>query len=157
MFPFDRLIRLMDEWGARHPGREAFAQIGDGEYQPVNMPWARMLPPSEFEARMREASVIVAHAGMGSIITAMEMGKPIIVLARRAADREHTTDHQIHTANWMRGKPGILVVETPEELEQAIEAVVRAEACRSPERISPRAPEAFTTKIREFLTRQIEL
>jgi UDP-N-acetylglucosamine transferase subunit ALG13 len=153
MLPFDRLIRIMDQWAAAHPGREIYAQIGEGEYEPRHMAWERMMPPSQFEERVRNATVIVAHAGMGSIITAMEIGKPIIILPRRAADREHTTDHQLHTANWMRGKPGIRVVESEVELAEALEAVLLAAETRAPDRISPRAPEAFTAKIREFLTR----
>jgi UDP-N-acetylglucosamine transferase subunit ALG13 len=153
MFPFDRLIMWMDAWARDHPGQELLAQIGDGAYEPSHMPWERMLPPSRFESSVRDASLIVAHAGMGSIITAMELGKPIILVPRRLADREHTTDHQMHTASWMRGKPGIQVVETQDELAGAIEAITRAETTATPERISNRAPEAFTMKIRDFLTR----
>jgi len=151
MFPFDRLIRYMDQWALAHPGQEVFAQIGDGSYEPKHMPWARMVTPSEFEDRVRSASLIVAHAGMGSIITAMETGKPIIVLPRRAVDREHTTDHQLHTASWLKGKPGIQVVTSDEELDRAIELLTSATEHGELGRLSKRAPEQFTARIRQFL------
>ena len=39
MFPFDRLIRVMDGWAAANPGVETLAQIGDGAYEPAHMRW----------------------------------------------------------------------------------------------------------------------
>src|SRR5580700_6280000 len=116
MFPFDRLIRQVDAHVGEHPHLEAFAQIGEGSYEPQHMPWARTLTPPEFDARVRAASLIIAHAGMGSIISAMEAGKPIVVLARLAANREATTDHQVHTSRWLQGKPGITVAASAEDL-----------------------------------------
>jgi hypothetical protein len=42
LLPFDRLIAVMDDWAARHPQTELFAQIGDGRYLPRHMPYLRM-------------------------------------------------------------------------------------------------------------------
>lgn len=153
MFPFDRLIRVMDQWASANSSQELFAQIGNGSYEPRHMPWTRMVAPSEFEQRVSSASLIVAHAGMGSVITAMEKGKPIILLPRRAADREHTTDHQLHTAVWLKGKAGIEVAMSDQELLDAVtQAVSRKADSGSLDRISKSAPERFTSRIREFVT-----
>ena len=43
-------------------------------------------------------TAIVAHAGMGTILTALEIGKPLLVMPRRAALGEHRNDHQLATA-----------------------------------------------------------
>ncbi len=48
---------------------------------------------------MQAATAIVAHAGMGTILTALEMGKPLLVMPRRAALGEHRNDHQLATAS----------------------------------------------------------
>jgi UDP-N-acetylglucosamine transferase subunit ALG13 len=56
------------------------------------------LAPEEFRRRVAEATLLVAHAGMGSIITALELGKPILVMPRRGNLRETRNDHQVATA-----------------------------------------------------------
>ena len=96
--PFDRLIRFVDNW-ARCTGRtDVVAQIGASDYEPANLSAVDFLKPEEFTHHMREASAIVSHAGMGTVISALELGKPILVLPRLARFREHRSDHQLDTA-----------------------------------------------------------
>lgn len=95
--PFDRLIRTVDDW-ASDSGYEVFAQIGDSDLTPSNIQYKQFLSPEEFKEKFVSAEVIVAHAGMGTIITALELNKPIIVMPRQAALGEHRNDHQFATA-----------------------------------------------------------
>ena len=149
MFPFDRLVAAMDNWAEAGHSEEMFAQIGAGDYRPVRMRWTRMMSRPDFVSMARKASVIVAHAGIGSILTATEIGKPIVLLPRHAATREHTSDHQLHTANWVRDRPGIFVAMAAGELGPAIAA---AKAWSGPRpRISATAPEPFLERLRQFL------
>jgi UDP-N-acetylglucosamine transferase subunit ALG13 len=71
---------------------------------------------------MAEADVIVAHAGMGSIITALELSIPIIVMPRKADLGEHRNDHQIATAKRFLEQGRIHVafdeIELTEKLDQ---------------------------------------
>lgn len=113
MFPFDRLIAAMDQWaaGLGQSRGEVLAQIGAGSLEPCHMRWVRRLERAEFARTVAGADLVVAHAGMGSVITAGEYGKPIVLLPRRAAAGEHTNDHQIDTAGWLRRRPGIYVAD----------------------------------------------
>ena len=150
MLPFDRLVQALDRWAGEHPASEVFAQIGRGSYEPRNMPWTRLLPPQDFAALARRASVIVAHAGTGSYFLAAELGKPIVMLPRLSANREHTTDHQVHTAAWLRGKPGVYVALSETEIAPAI-AEAQAQGAASVREFPPFAPEPFLSRIRGFL------
>ena len=150
MFPFDRLIRVMDAWAAAHPGTETFAQIGDGGYEPRHMAFVRRLDGTAFTARVRAARVVVAHAGMGSVITAGQVGTPIVLLPRRKEWDEHTTDHQIATANWLRGRPGIHIADGDADLGPAIAAALAGAGGR-PAAIAPHAPPEFIARIRACL------
>src|SRR5688500_9921748 len=88
--PFDRLVRAVDAWAE---GRtDVVAQIGESAYVPKTLRWTRFLEPEAFRRHYAEAKVVVAHAGTGSIITALQIGKPIIVMPRRAALRETRND-----------------------------------------------------------------
>lgn len=150
MLPFDRLIQAMDRWAGLHPSQETFAQIGDGAYEPRNMTWSRFLAPSEFINRVRRSSLIVAHAGTGSFFLAAETNKPVVMLPRLAANREHTTDHQVHTARWLSQKSGVYVAMMEEELPAAI-AKALAPGRRAASGLTPYAPGPFIAEIRKFL------
>lgn len=152
MLPFDRLIRAADAWAEANPNYEMFAQIGDGEYVPAKMHSVRMLMPAEFNAKVRIASLIVSHAGMGTVISAMQDGKRVVIMPRRAADREATTDHQVHTIEWLKGKQGVYVAESENDLPAAIESALRTPASQAVQ-WARMAPEDFVHRIRSFILR----
>ncbi len=149
MFPFDRLVQAMDAWAAAHPDEEVFAQIGAGA-EPQHMTWVRKLDRAAYGAAVTRADVVVAHAGMGTVLTAAEFGKPLILLPRRGALREHTNDHQMDTLDWLRTRPGIHVALDETALPDCL-AVARAEAGQGLQTIGRAAPEAFLARIRAFV------
>ncbi|CAB5115474.1 hypothetical protein D3OALGA1CA_2696 [Olavius algarvensis associated proteobacterium Delta 3] len=95
---FDRLIDAVDQWAGETDRTGIFAQIGPSDFQPRHFEWTQELTAVEFREYMSKADVIVAHAGMGTILNAMEMGKPILVMPRRGDLRETRNNHQIATA-----------------------------------------------------------
>ena len=154
MFPFDRLIRAMDAWAAETgAGEEILAQIGAGSFEPRHLRWVRRLERSDYAVTVAGARLIVAHAGVGSVVSAGEQGKPIVVLPRRAALGEHTSDHQVETVGWLRGKPGVHVAETEADLAAAIAAAgaAAAAAAAAGERIAASADPAFIARLRRFI------
>lgn len=82
--PFDRFIKILDEI-APMSNELIIAQTYKGRYQPKNIKTIDFLAPDEFDKLCHDARLIVAHAGMGTIISAMTKGKPIIVFPRIAA------------------------------------------------------------------------
>lgn len=122
--PFARLVRAVDEWAASRGRRDIFGQISDPGaegYRPKNFDWVEDLSPAEFEARFQEASHIVSHAGMGTIISALGAEKPLLIMPRRAHLGEQRNDHQQATAERFRTRPGILTAlderEFPEKMD----------------------------------------
>ena len=144
VFPFDRLIEAMDGY-AEASDQDFVAQIGDGTYEPAHMTWHRSLPGDLYAQTVRDADVIVSHAGMGSAITAMQIGTPLVMLPRRFDSGEHTTDHQMATARWLETKPGIFIAWDEAALK---EAIARAEAwSNSGTPLDPNAPKEFTDRL----------
>lgn len=114
--PFDRLVQAVDAWAGATGRRDVFAQTGDGTYQARHieaMPW---LEPPAFRERLEQADAIVAHAGMGTILSALELGKPLLVLPRRAHLAETRNDHQVATAHALAARGWLLVAEDESEL-----------------------------------------
>ena len=95
--PFDRLVRIVDEW-ALTSGKEVFAQIGRTDWKPMHISYKNFLTPEEFKEKLLTSEAIIAHAGMGTIISALELGKPVLVMPRNVALGEVRNDHQYSTA-----------------------------------------------------------
>ena len=150
MLPFDRFVTAVDRWAGANPGCEVFLQIGDGQYEPVNCPWARIVTHSEYQRRLAECTLFVAHVGMGSILQALEIGKQMLLMPRHAALREHTTDHQLHTATKFRDTPGLLIVDDVDTLGREMTRLVET-PMQGSAGISPFAPPAMIDRIRSFL------
>jgi UDP-N-acetylglucosamine transferase subunit ALG13 len=121
--PFDRLVHAVDEW-ARHAPGQVFAQIGLSDLRPKHMQWIRFLAPDSFLSRVRAAELLVAHAGMGSIITALEYGKPILVMPRRGDLGETRNDHQVATAQRFSGVGLVEVAFDEQELAARLDRLV---------------------------------
>lgn len=149
MLPFDRLIRAMDAWAARNRQYHVSAQIGRGLYAPEHLDHQPMLTPKRFEWAVSQADVVVAHAGMGSLICAAQQSKPIVILPRRPELHETTSHHQIDTANRLRNQRGVFVVDETQGLDQAIEAAVSIS--QSWPALGRWAPDDFLSRIRGFL------
>ena len=153
--PFDRLIRAVDEWyGATDRSLPLFGQITDprpGAYRPRNFEWVSRLAPLEYDRRFAEADLIVSHAGMGSIITALHRGKPIVVMPRRGHLRETRNDHQFMTVRMLSGRPGIHVAEDETRLPAILDAALAALAGPAAARLSATADPCFTDALRAFL------
>jgi len=151
MLPFDRMIRMMDNWTSQHSGEDILAQIGGGGYEPRHMRWQRIIAPDEYKTVVEASRLMVAHAGTGSVFTASEYQKPIVLVPRRAAQKEHTTDHQLDTAKWLEGKPGIFIAWTEADLAVQIERASKF-ANMHQSQIPVSAPQPFLDRIRDFLT-----
>jgi len=119
--PFDRLIKAVDAWAALHPEVEVFAQIGPSELKPAHIESVPFIAPDEADRRFRAADLIVSHAGMGSIITALKYKKPILILPRMAGLGEHRNDHQMATAKWLGVRRGITVAWTEQDVPRYLE------------------------------------
>lgn len=122
--PFDRLVQAIDDWAHLHPSQQVFAQIGQTRLRPDYIEYCESLSPSEFRARVKQAEVVIAHAGMGSVLTALEFAKPLVVVPRRGDLRETRNDHQIATARWLAQRPGIAVAMDSRDLPLALDRVM---------------------------------
>ncbi len=69
---------------------------------------------------MEEAEVIVTHSGVNSIISSMEMGKPLVICPRLHEYGEHVDNHQMEIATLMHDKYDVLVCTDMKDLPNLI-------------------------------------
>lgn len=150
MFPFDRLVRAVDEHvGAGRITEEVVAQIGDGRYEPRHMPFHRFLSRVEFEKLLERSDMLLSHAGAGTIAMALEHDKRLLVVPRLVRHAEHVNDHQIATARRFEELQHVLVayetVQIPAQLK-ALQGFRPRQRHAAPQRLAERIGRFLATE-----------
>lgn len=146
--PFDRLTQAVDDWASRCANDSVFAQIGSGKYIPIHMQWSRTLSTADYRKKIFDSRLVIAHAGMGTIITALELGKPILVMPRLGRFAETRNDHQVDTAKQLASSGCITVAMNETEL---IDTLASLDDLESPSQIPSHASHELLTAVRNFI------
>lgn len=88
----DRLVPLVPR------GTRVLWQTGGTNTSGLGIEGRDRVPSEEMASAIREADVVVAHAGTGIALMALENGKLPILVPRRAMHGEHVDDHQLTIA-----------------------------------------------------------
>lgn len=138
--PFDRLVRSVDRWAQGAGKPDVLAQIGAGAWKPAHVRWVEYLEPEAHQEAFEAAEIIVAHAGIGTLVTALERGKTIVVMPRLARMGEHRNDHQLATARHFCSRHEVRVAQDEAELGAALDELLRQaakELVPAPRRLEP--------------------
>lgn len=73
-------------------------QTGCTDVSRLGIDGRERVPAAEMSMAMREADVVVAHAGTGIALAALEAGRYPVLVPRRARRGEHVDDHQLTIA-----------------------------------------------------------
>ncbi len=150
--PFDRLVRAVDAWAATHE-TPVFGQLGalkPDSHRPAHFPWAQFVHADEYQARLDACDMLVAHAGMGSIISALSWGKPILIMPRRASLGEHRNEHQLATAEKFGARPGVHVAWDEAEVAPLLDRLLAARGTGA-SGLAPEASQELVAALRAFI------
>lgn len=89
--PFTRLIDYCEKIDTNE---EIIVQNGLTDYKSDKLILKRFLSFEELDRMIDEASVVITHGGVGTIINCLNKGKKIIACPRLAKYHEHHNDHQ---------------------------------------------------------------
>jgi UDP-N-acetylglucosamine transferase subunit ALG13 len=118
-FPFDRLLRALDGL----PGDEELViQTRAPGTGPAGARVVAELPYEELAAEIRRARVVVCHAGVGSVLTALANGKRPVVVPRLARFGEAVDDHQLPFARRLAKAGAVTLAEEVAALPAALAA-----------------------------------
>ena len=96
--PFSRLLEQLVQLESCLP-KPVYVQSGHNTFDVPNYTIEPFMPQAVFERRMNDAKVVITHAGVGSVLNALRLGKKAIVVPRRKAFGEHVNDHQVDFAH----------------------------------------------------------
>jgi UDP-N-acetylglucosamine--N-acetylmuramyl-(pentapeptide) pyrophosphoryl-undecaprenol N-acetylglucosamine transferase len=110
---FSRLIRRLLE--ILPADAEVLWQTGNTDTSGLGISAHYEIPERDLMEAMREADVVVSHAGAGTAIAALEVGKCPVIVPRRVARGEQIDDHQTQIAREL-GDRGLSVSVEADEL-----------------------------------------
>jgi UDP-N-acetylglucosamine transferase subunit ALG13 len=116
--PFDRLLRAVGELPLEE---ELVVQHGPSLVRPARARCHDYLPHDELTELMRQARVVVTHAGVGSVALALLQGKRPVVVPRRRRFGEAVDDHQAQLAGTLHRQGVVRLVDDLDELRAVIE------------------------------------
>lgn len=104
-----RLIKIIPP-GVQTLWQTGYTDVSDMPIQSV--PW---LTPDELQRALRQADVVVTHAGMGATLDALEAGKLPVLVPRRYMAAEQVDDHQVELASEL-SQLGLAIAKPADEL-----------------------------------------
>jgi UDP-N-acetylglucosamine transferase subunit ALG13 len=95
---FKRLLDAVDEAAGQglFGDEPIFIQAGNNpDFHASHCEQQSFLPMSQFEALLRDSSLIISHGGAGTLINILRAGRVPVVMPRRQQYAEHVDDHQV--------------------------------------------------------------
>lgn len=152
--PFDRLIRAVDEITVDLNEEKIIVQSFGSRYSVKHMEMRDFIPPSEYIDIFSQARLIISHAGTGTIISALTMGKPIILMPRKASLGEHRNDHQLATVRKFKDIKNIYIANNEGELIDSINLINKKDKIRL-DHFDKEASIDLITSVRNYLLKDI--
>lgn len=118
----DEVERLIDNGMIKE---EVIAQNGYTEFHPRHIKMHPFLDRTEMAKLQKEASYVITHAGVGSIMECLEQKKKVIVVPRLKKYKEHTNDHQLQILNTFCNSGYVIGCQEVSELETCIQKINR--------------------------------
>ena len=99
---------------------EVIVQAGYTKYQSKNMQIKDFISSKKLDKLQDEASLIITHGGVGSIVSSLKKKKKVIAVARLKEYKEHVNNHQIDIVDLFNKKGYLIGLKDVSKLEEAI-------------------------------------
>lgn len=121
-YSFDRLAIAIEKY-ARETKEEIIVQLGNTKYLPKGVKCFRFLPRKKILQLLERADIIITQGGFGSIVDALSLRKPTIVVPRKRELNECKDDGlgQEEVTKELEKMGLIIAVYNIEDLPYAIE------------------------------------
>lgn len=115
--PFDRLLRAVESFSGEE---DCLVQVGISLIRPAGATCVQELPFEQLIDQMRDARAVVTHGGVGSIMSALSVGKRPFVVPRLRRLGEAVDDHQLVLGRRLAGAGLVTLVEDESGLGRAL-------------------------------------
>jgi len=118
---FNRLIEAVDNLvGDNAINEKVVIQVGYSNYIPKNAKWFRFTGYADMVKLIKGSSIVITHAGIGSVLLSVRLNKKTIVVPRLKKFGEHTNNHQLEIVKELAKQRKIIPVYDISKLYAAI-------------------------------------
>lgn len=119
--PFGRLLRAVDRLVADGVlSGETLVQTGHNDFEPCYGLYQKFLSFDDMVNAVRSADMVIAHAGVGSVLLCRQLGKVPLVVPRSGDLGEHVDNHQLEFARMMDAQGFVIMAPTPDDMRQIL-------------------------------------
>lgn len=123
---FPRLLEAVQKQineGKISKKEDIIVQAGSTKFESENMKILDYISIRKFKEYIENADIIICHAGVGTILTALKKRKKIIAAARLKKYGEHVNDHQLQILENFVKEGYILALKDFDKLDILLEQV----------------------------------
>jgi UDP-N-acetylglucosamine transferase subunit ALG13 len=143
---FNRLIKAVENWALENQYHDIIFQTGNNAYQPKIGVVHDFINAQQMDEYFDLADIVIAHAGMGSVLTSLTKNKPLVIMPRLLKYNEHRNDHQVATYKKVKNISGIYACIDEFSVSEQINLAIKSKKLESS--ISPYASAKLTDYIR---------
>ena len=126
---------------------EVIVQAGYTTYTSKDMQIFDLISQEKLDELRNEASIIITHAGVGSILDSLKCNKIVIAMARLKKYHEHTNDHQLQILNNFYKDGYILKLDENKDLKEVLEEI---------KKFKPKKYKSNNKKFQKIITNYID-
>ena len=119
---FDRLLAVVERFGV---DEEVVVQHGPSALRPKGARCVAYLPFEDLSRLVSDARVVVAHAGVGSILLCLTHRRTPLVVPRLPSLGEVVDDHQLLLARRLATSGAVACVENVDDLPELVRRTAR--------------------------------
>ena len=119
---FKRLLDMVEN-SKELQNDEIIAQIGNTKYESKKIKCFDFVDSEKLDEYIKNAEIIITHAGVGSIFSGLHNDKKVIAVPRLKKYKEHINDHQLEICEEMTKEGYILSCLENEDLDEKIRKI----------------------------------
>ncbi len=124
-YPFNRLISEIDKLKMeKNITDEVYIQLGSCTFKPEFCTWDNWLPFDKMCENIKKADIVITHAGAGTTLLCLDLGKKPIIVTRQKRYNEHLDDHQVPFAKMMESLEYAIVAYDVREIRGCMEKLI---------------------------------
>lgn len=106
---------------------EIIAQSGFTKFDSKEIKMLGFIEQEKLNEYIKEADFVICHGGVGTIFSALNMGKKVLVMPRLKKYKEHKNDHQVEICIELEKEGYILYLKEDDDIDEKIKELKQKE------------------------------
>jgi beta-1,4-N-acetylglucosaminyltransferase len=150
--PFQRLLEVVTSLADTWP-QPVVVQHGNSPFKSTHCVSRAFLEMSEFAEMVENARLLIMHAGAGSVLHALRLGKTPVVMPRRAVYREMIDDHQVEFSRALASQGLVILADEVNDMPGAVRVALASSTRPRRDVGAPRAVELVRSVLERYARR----